>query len=579
VTTFRRHRRRAEKPVPPNAPSLALRRLRTQLRHTSAQLQEAIRDRELAERRFRSVFDQQFQFMVILSPQGHVLDLSEQLPQRGNVPADQVIGRLFWDTIWWEHLPEIRARWPDRLKQAAAADGPVLSEDTFNSATGELRIASAAITAVKNAAGEVDCFIIQGTDITEQKAAEEKRQVLEAQLRETHKMQAIGTLAGGIAHDFNNILGAILGNLELAQQDIGFDNAVQPRIEQIRKAAGRARSLVQQILAFSRRQPQDRIVQPLQPVFEETISLLRTTLPASVSLDVEISPSPLWVNADATQFQQVLMNLCMNAWHALRKSSGLIEVGLDRGTAWLRVSESDGEPMQTECAHLWVRDDGVGMDEATRARIFEPFFTTKAMSEGTGLGLSVAHGIVAEHGGSIEVQSELDRGSVFHVMLPLVEPEPEPNADAHHAAIEADAALAEPAPLQQSTSKSDEGAGRHVLYVDDDDMMVIMVQSLLERRGYRVTTCAGLSSAIAALKADAASFDVVVTDFNMPGGSGIEVAEAVHASRPDIPVIISSGYLSEDLRVAAARVGVRYLLQKENTVDELCAVVRQALAG
>ena len=309
------------------------------------------------------------------------LDLSEQLPKRGNVPADQVIGRLFWDTIWWEHLPEIRARWPDRLKQAAAADGPVLSEDTFNSANGELRIASAAITAVKNAAGEVDCFIIQGTDITEQRAAEEKRQVLEAQLRETHKMQAIGTLAGGIAHDFNNILGAILGNLELAQQDIGLDNAVQPRIEQIRKAAGRARSLVQQILAFSRRQPQDRIVQPLQPVFEETISLLRTTLPASVTLDVAISPTPLWVNADATQFQQVLMNLCMNAWHALRKSSGRIEVGLDRGTAWLRTAESDQEPVQTECAHLWVRDNGMGMDEATRARIFEPFFTTKALSE------------------------------------------------------------------------------------------------------------------------------------------------------------------------------------------------------
>ena len=324
----------SSKTGPTAASGVAVRRLKSELREARRELERARAQVQLGEQRFRSVFNQQFQFMVILSPQGHVLELSEQLPRSVNaVPAEEVIGRLFWDTVWWQHTPDMRERWPERLRQAASSDGPLLSEDTFNSPTGETRVAAAAITAVKDADGNVDCFIVQGTDITDRKQADDRRQQLEAQLRETHKMQAIGTLAGGIAHDFNNILGAILGNLALAQQDLEATHAahpVQPRLEQIRKAASRARSLVQQILAFSRRQPHELVLQPLQPVMEETLEMLRTTLPASVALVTRITDEPLWVNADATQMQQVLMNLCTNAWHALPDSRGRIEVGLAR---------------------------------------------------------------------------------------------------------------------------------------------------------------------------------------------------------------------------------------------------------
>jgi len=531
------------------------------LRRLSAELREARRELRLSRRRFRSVFNQQFQFMVILSPQGHVLDMSQQLPLSSDaVPPEQIIGQLFWDTIWWKHMPEVRARWPDRLREAARASGPLLSEEMFNSPSGEPRVAAAAITAVKDVDGQVDCFIVQGTDITEQRQAETRRQQLESQLRETHKMQAIGTLAGGIAHDFNNILGAILGNLMLAQQDLAPDALVQVRLEQIRKAASRARTLVQQILAFSRGQPHELVLQPLQPVLDETLALLRTTLPASVALVLRVASEPLWVNADATQIQQVLMNLCTNAWHALPDSRGRVEVGLERLAA-PPLPHATGAAPHAEWAHLWVRDDGRGMDDATKARIFEPFFTTRARAEGTGLGLSVVHGIVGEHGGVITVDSVPGGGSCFHVSLPI--------ASVHDDAMQ-------PVP---DVPAGPPGAGQHVLYVDDDEMMVLMVQGLLERAGYRVTLCSDATTAVAALRARSADFDIVVTDYNMPHGSGLEVARAAREIRPGLPIVISSGYLSEELRAAAAQAGVCQLLQKENTVEELGDVVRAVLAA
>ncbi len=552
---------KASRPTVPSAASVAVvRRLKTELRAVQQALAQAESDRRLGERRFRSVFNQQFQFMVILSPQGRVLEFSEQLPlNNGAVPPDQVIGKLLWDTVWWEHTPEMRARWPARLREAAQASGPLLSEDMFNSPAGEPRVAAAAITAVKDAAGNVDCFVVQGTDITDRKEAEQHRQQLESQLRETHKMQAIGTLAGGIAHDFNNILGAILGNLALAQAELGADHAVQARLGQIRKASSRARSLVQQILAFSRRQPHELVLQPLQPVLEETIDMLRTTLPASVALVLRVSDEPLWVNADATQMQQVIMNLCTNAWHALPDSRGRIEVGLARAER-PPPPYTELDAPHPDWIHLWVRDNGCGMDEATLARVFEPFFTTYARGEGTGLGLSVVHGIVAEHGGVITAESASGRGSTFHVVLPI-------------------ATGTDNTPLPPDEVADElRGTGQHVLYVDDDEMMVVMVQGLLQRAGYRITVCADAAGAIAVLRAQPAAFDIVVTDYNMPRGSGLDVARAAQQIRPGLPIVVSSGYLSEELRLAAGQLGVRQLLQKENTVEELGGVLRRVLA-
>lgn len=399
---------------------------------------------------------------------------------------------------------------------------------------------------------------VQGTiqDITERKQAEADRHELEARLRESQKLEAIGTFAGGIAHDFNNMLGAILGNVALARGEVDA-HALQTSLTQIHRTAVRGRSLVQQILAFSRRQPQAFVVQLLRPLIEESVGMLRPMLPAMVRVETCLTDAPAWVEADSTQIQQVLINLCVNAWHAMQGSTGHILIGLEIiGDA---VS-APGTPSGRR-AHLWVRDNGSGMDAETRARIFEPFFTTKS-GHGTGLGLAVVHGIVLAHRGSITVESTPGHGSTFHLLFPLA---PEPADEA-------------PAWLPSARGDLPRADDRHVLYVDDDEVMMLMVERLLQRAGYRISAFLDPEEALDAVKADPDSFDVAVCDFNMPALSGLDFARALASIRPQLPVIISSGYLPEEAQAEALQLGVRGLLQKQNTFDELDRLIRRVLA-
>jgi PAS domain S-box-containing protein len=513
----------------------------------AAELARTRRALRRSEQRFRAAFGHQFQFMAILSPEGRVIDFNEQLAGGTGLPRDEVIGRLFWETAWWQGQPERQAAWPQRLREAVARGSVVVEEDRFISSSGEPRWASAAVQAVRDESGDIDCFIVQATDITARKQAQEAQAALEAQMRETHKLQAIGTLAGGIAHDFNNILGAILGNVALARDAIGPQHAALDSLQLIKRAASRGRSLVQQILAFSRQQPQQLRVQPLQPVIEETLALLRTTLPKTVTLHHRLTPAALWVRCDPTQIQQVLMNLCTNAWHALPEGCGRIEVGVGR--------DDDGR------VRLWVSDDGVGMDTATQRRVFEPFFTTKPVDQGTGLGLSVVHGIVVDHGGEVRIDSAPGRGSVFHVLLPSADPDLSTQ------------------PASDSTLGALDAGVRHVLYLDDDEVMVPVARQLLERAGHRVTTHRDPQAAIAELAVPGHGIDVVVTDFNMPGCNGLEVVRRLAQVSPGLPVVLCSGYFDEHLREQAAALGVRHLLPKEDTLDELCRVVRRVIRG
>jgi len=285
-------------------------------------------------------------------------------------------------------------------------------------------------------------------------------------------------------------------------------------------------------------------------------------LPASVELDVQLGDAPLAVSADATQVQQILLNLCTNAWHALHGSAGRITIGLDAAELDAVATELLGvELAPGRYAHLWVRDTGSGMDAATRARVFEPFFTTKRIGQGTGLGLSVVHGIVSAHHGAITVDSSPGRGSIFHLYFPLL---------AGPETARAEAALERAAPA---------GRGEHVLYVDDDQPILLMVEALLKRQGYRVTTVEHPRDALQHVRDDPQSFDLVVTDFNMPELNGLELAAELAALRPGLPVAISSGFVSDELRKAARDHGVRALLQKEYTLERLPQLVHQLLHG
>jgi len=285
--------------------------------------------------------------------------------------------------------------------------------------------------------------------------------------------------------------------------------------------------------------------EPLRPLIEETVSLLRPTLSPGMQLRTRLDDATVWARVNASQIHQVLMNLCSNAAHALPEGSGEIVVGLER--------VADG------AAYLWVADDGVGMDAETQRRVFEPFFTTKPVDHGTGLGLSVVHGIVSAHGGTVRVESAPGRGTTVHLHLPAAQGEASP----------ADAEAAEP--------PAGVGDGRHVLYLDDDEVMAPLASQLLRRGGYRVTTHVDPEAALAALHEPAHDFDAVVTDFNMPGRNGLDVIRVVRQLAPGLPVVLASGYIDDGLRAQAGRLGVQHLLNKEDLREDLCRTVDAAL--
>jgi len=402
--------------------------------------------------------------------------------------------------------------------------------------------------------------LVLANDISERLSSEATRHNLEAQLREAQKMEAIGTLAGGIAHDFNNILAAILGNASLAQNSLPRGHPALVSIQEINKAGGRAKALVQQILTFSRRQPQEFTKQPLRPLVEETLKLLRATLPAGVNIVPQLTDSPLYVSADANQLEQVLMNLCTNAWHAMDGTAGRIDIELDEVMLDRESAESLGTLAPGRYVRLSVEDNGHGMDEATRRRMFEPFFTTKPVDKGTGLGLAVVHGIVQAHHGTIDVRSALGEGTTVAVYLPAVLP---PSA-----------ALA---PAVSAPGAGVRGQGERIMYVDDDEAMVFLVTRMLKDSGFSVDGYQSAERALAAVQAKPHGFDLVVTDYNMPQLSGLDLARQLMSIRPDLPVVITTGDITEELSSGAEKAGVRRLVYKPDTVDELCEVIRSCL--
>ncbi|HXI53007.1 MAG TPA: ATP-binding protein [Candidatus Saccharimonadales bacterium] len=445
--------------------------------------------------------------------------------------------------------PEDRARFSEVLRRQAAGEQTSI-EYRICRPDGTVRWIWDQGFPVKDAQGEVVRVHGIASDVTE-------RRLLEQQLRQAQKMEAIGTLAGGIAHDFNNILGAILGNAELAMMDLERNHPAAEALAEIKQAGNRAKSLVLQILAFSRQQPSQRRVIPLGPVVEEVVSLLRATLPAGVQLVRTIQPDAPTVLADATQIHQVLLNLCTNSWHALNDHHGRIEVELKR--VEVDAVEAGTLPglRPGGFACLSVRDNGQGMHPTTLQRIFEPFFTTKDLGKGTGLGLPVVHGILQAHDGAIRVTSQLGQGALFQLFFPAMAPEPDVEAPSH--------------------DEAPRGRGQRILYLDDEGPLVVIATRMFERLGYRVEGYTRPAEALHAFKAQPDEFDVVITDLHMPGVSGFDIAEELKKVRPDIHVILSSGHLTEDLVERARRCGIRHVLRKPNSIQELSQSVHQLL--
>jgi PAS domain S-box-containing protein len=382
---------------------------------------------------------------------------------------------------------------------------------------------------------------------------------LERELRQAHKMEAIGTLAGGIAHDFNNILMAIIGYTEMALYKTPEGTTpVRRDLEQVLKAGYRARDLVNQILTFSHQSDQERKVIDMVPPVKEALKLLRSSLPSTIEIrqDIAIPPEKGVILADPTQIHQVLMNLCTNAAHAMRDKGGILSVSLSsvEADAYLVSRYPDLKP--GPYVRLTVGDTGHGVAPSILERIFDPYFTTKGPGEGTGMGLAVVQGIVKRHGGMITVHSEIGKGTTFHALFPRIEQEIVPEATA-----------AEALPT----------GSERILFIDDEEPLVDLGMGMLESLGYSVTIKTNSLEALETFRAKPDAFDLIITDVTMPAMTGIELAKELMAIRPDIPIILCTGFSELINEKQAKEMGIREFVMKPFVIGKHAKTIRKVL--
>nr|WP_320191774.1 transporter substrate-binding domain-containing protein [uncultured Desulfobacter sp.] len=400
-------------------------------------------------------------------------------------------------------------------------------------------------------------------DITERKKAEqalkkslEEKIRLETALNQAHKMESIGSLAGGIAHDFNNILFPIVGMSELLLEDLEPDSVLKENVEEILKAGKRGSELVNQILAFSRQSEHKMLPTRIQNILKEVLKLARSTIPAYVEINQEIQQDCGMVMANPTQIHQVGMNIITNAYHAVLEKGGRIRVGLKQ----VNIAPSSLDQLNIEAgayALLSISDNGHGMPQELINKIFEPYFTTKEQGKGTGLGLSVVYGIVEDHKGTIKVDSEIGKGTTFKIYLPLMK------QSGHVEFIDESEKLI--------------GGKEHILLVDDEMPILKLGSQMLERMGYQVTTHQNSVEALSTFKAAPKSFDLVISDMAMPNMAGDELAAELKSVRPDIPIIICTGFSERVDNEKAEAIGIGGLLAKPLSRSAMLKKVREVL--
>jgi two-component system, cell cycle sensor histidine kinase and response regulator CckA len=393
-------------------------------------------------------------------------------------------------------------------------------------------------------------------DISERKKAEMERLRMEAQMLEAQKMESLGTLAGGIAHDFNNILAAIFGYAELARLVCPADSILKNYISKISIAGERAKELVQQILLFSRQGRSEKGPKDIGRVVEEALKLIKASFPANIEIQKHISPNLAPVFANEIQIHQIAMNLCTNAYHAMKSTGGILNVSLTAVAIQDQEALSFPAMKSGNYLKLSVADTGCGIPRDIINKIFDPYFTTKPIGEGTGLGLSITHGIVQDHGGNIQVYSEAGVGTTFHIFLPTAD-----------RAVETTIMQAKQLPRGSEC----------ILFVDDEQTLLDIGRDFLERLGYRVETRASSIDAIEAFRADPQKYDLVISDITMPKLTGDELALRIKAIRPDIPIILCSGFSSRIHAQATKTMGISAVIMKPVTYVDLAHAVRQVL--
>ena len=404
------------------------------------------------------------------------------------------------------------------------------------------------VTPVRDEAGKTNCFLAIGRDIT-------RELMIDAQLRQSQKMEAVGTLAGGIAHDFNNILAAVMGYTEIAMVKLQQPE-LRHYLEQVLTASERAKGLVTQILTFSLKAEKEIKAVDISLLVREVLKLLRATIPSTIEIRSDIDSEVGEVLADPIRLHQVVMNLCTNAAYAMREKGGILEVALNNAEITQEMSPLFSDLKPGPYVKLRVNDTGVGIAPVIMDKIFDPFFTTKERGKGTGLGLSVVYGIVKECGGAVAVQSEPGRGSTFSIYLPEIERGQE---------------------LAEEHSSPIQGGNERIVFIDDENTLAEMGREMLERLGYEVIAATSSARALEIFRAQPDRFDLVITDMTMPGMTGKELATELLRIRPDIPIILCTGF-SEFISEEEARLmGIREFAIKPLSLRGIAKLIRRAL--
>jgi PAS domain S-box-containing protein len=525
-------------------------------------LAKEIEQRKLTEEELRET-SEALQALVQASPVAIIVLDAEGLVRLWNPAAQSVFG---WseEEVLGLPLPYVSE---DTLEEHHELRERVLRGDAF--AEVEVRRVrkdgspvdlSISTSPLRDAGGRITRIMSVNIDITTRKRSEEEKQLLQAQLRQAHKMEAVGTLAGGIAHDFNNILAAMIGYTEMALTDVAQSNPKRHYLEQVLKAGHRAKDLVKQILVFSRmKQHQERVPVEIAPVISEALKLLRASLPTTVEILRNLAIESSMVLADPTEIHQLMVNLCTNAAHAMEERGGTLEVSL---TEAIIDSQTGGVPPELNPGrylHLKVGDTGHGIDPATMERIFDPYFTTKEVGRGSGLGLAVVLGIVKRHEGAITVDSEPGIGTNFHVFLPKME------------RVTATAVDNGESPLPRGTER--------ILFVDDEEILVEMGKSMLEWLGYKVTATKSSVQALELFTAHSDAFDLVITDLTMPDLTGRDLAEKLTAIREDIPIILCTGHGEVIEMNPSGGPKICELVMKPYTIPSFARTLRNVLGG
>lgn len=513
-----------------------------------------------SKQKFSAAFNQTLSFMCLLDLDGKIIEANETSLKIINGNNSNATGEFLWDTKCWIHSPELQENLKESIRKAANGE-LVRFEITHQPDSGNVIYIDFSIKPVLNNRGEINMLITEGRDISQLKLAIEEKNKLDAQLQQAHKMDAIGNLAGGIAHDFNNILSGIFGYTELAQMECSPDSQIYKDLNEVIASSQRAKDLVSQILTFSRQS--DAVRTPVIPAtaIKESIKMLRPIIPSNIEIHFHLDEINGFINANPTQLSQIFINLATNSLHAIGDKNGDLTISLRE----IIFQEEDlKDKLEANIGHyvqISFSDTGSGIPKKIKDRIFEPYFTTKEEGKGTGLGLSIVHGIIKSYGGFITVYSEPSRGTTINIFLPLSSED-------------------ESIKTTENTDVEISADCKRILFIDDEQLIVDLNKTRLERFGHKITATTSSIDALNIFKMNTKQFDVVITDQTMPEMTGDKLAIEILKLRPDIPIILCTGFSSTIQKEKALAIGIKEFVLKPvsnqqmlNLINKVCSKI------